>query len=130
MAPSLIQIQNLLSEDVQGTRGLDRAPCRTRVHKHLRYVIPKVDLAVGCDGLVLHQLQVLWSQLQLWKDQHGLEHGPVWTSLHLSVSLYLIGLGGSLCCVELCIRLGPLTRQEGFVYETDSRVKATKTERA
>lgn len=54
----LIQVQDLLSYNVHGCRGLDRAP--RRVHKHLGYVVPKVDFAVGCDGFVLHELQVLW----------------------------------------------------------------------
>lgn len=47
-----------------------------------------------------------------------------------SCSLYLIGLCGSLCCVELCVCLGPLSRQESLVYETERRVGAKKIEKA
>lgn len=61
LLPSLIQIYKLIAKNIQGCRGLDGAPCGARVHKHLRYVVSKVDLAVGCDGFVLHQLQVLRS---------------------------------------------------------------------
>ena len=52
----------------------ERGGCRgarqlaTGVHKHLGDLAAEVDLAVGCDGLELHQLQVLWSQLQLDDD--------------------------------------------------------------
>lgn len=56
---SLIQVYNLITNNIQGCGGLDGAPRGAGVHKHLRYVVAKVDLAVGCDGLVLHQLEVL-----------------------------------------------------------------------
>lgn len=56
---SLIQVYYLITNNIQGCGGLDGAPRGAGVHKHLRYVVTKVDLAVGCDGLVLHQLEVL-----------------------------------------------------------------------
>lgn len=56
----LIKVQDLLTHYVHGCRGLDRAPCRPRVHKHVGNVVSKVYFAVCSDGLVLHQLQVLW----------------------------------------------------------------------
>lgn len=33
-------------------------------------LVAEVDLAVGCDGLVLHELQVLWCELELrrWRE--------------------------------------------------------------
>lgn len=30
------------------------------LYKHVRDVLAKIDLTVGCDGLELHQFQVLW----------------------------------------------------------------------
>lgn len=35
------------------------------LHEHVGDFLAEVDLAVAGDGLVLHQLQVLWGQLQL-----------------------------------------------------------------
>lgn len=52
--PSLVQVQHLFTYNVHGGGGFDGAACRPRVHKHVGYFIPKVDLAVGCDGFVLH----------------------------------------------------------------------------
>lgn len=51
--PLLIQVQDLLGDDVH-RGGRDGAPRGARVHKHLGDVVAEVDLAVGCDGLVLH----------------------------------------------------------------------------
>lgn len=39
------------------------------LYKHVGDVLAKVDLSVGCYGLVLHHLQILRGQLQLGKDK-------------------------------------------------------------
>lgn len=61
----LLQVQALLGQNVHGGRVLDGAAGRGRVHEHVGDLAAEVDLAVGCDGLVLHELQVLGRQLQL-----------------------------------------------------------------
>lgn len=47
--------------------------------KHVRNVLAKVDLTISCYGLVLHQLQVLWCQLQL---QRFKRNTSVWVISH------------------------------------------------
>lgn len=52
-------------EQVCFSLGLRPGWAIASLYKHIWDVVAKVDLTVGCYGLVLHELQVLWGQLQL-----------------------------------------------------------------
>lgn len=61
-----VYVQGLVIESQLVSQPLELlAQAACRVHEHVRDVFAEVDLAVGSDGLVLHQLQVLGGQLQL-----------------------------------------------------------------